>query len=109
MKDGPAAGKVLALRNAPLFLRVTLAKGGKVDALDMPCDEPTPDETLVLYRRDGEATHALICSRSRGRGLSGRYAVATYRVVETQPSDATLRSREEWRKFFCAALAEVHP
>jgi peptidoglycan/LPS O-acetylase OafA/YrhL len=78
-------------------LRLSRAKGGKVDALDMPDDEPMPDETLVLYRREGEATFAFICSRGSRRGSKGgRYAVATYVIAERQPDEATMRSRKLW-------------
>jgi hypothetical protein len=53
--DGPAKGKSLELQCAPEFLRVVI-EGRKVDALDLPDDEPAADEIIhrVSTRGRGE-------------------------------------------------------
>lgn len=94
--DGPAAGTVLALKRAPLFLRAVRAVGAEWDALDQRKDRPEPDEAITLYRRAGDVHTVHV---NMGRKGSGFYALAEYRVVEPQPDDATLRDQarfEAW-------------
>jgi hypothetical protein len=104
-KGGPAAGQVLALRRAPLFLRVTHAREA-FDALDQLDDTPAEGEQLYAYRRVGEAGSVHLCVRGKNRGASGRYAVAAYEAVEPQPDDATMRSTGAWRDW---CRAQVRP
>lgn len=101
--NGPAAGQILAIRRAPLLLRV-VHNGTDWDALDHPADTPSPNETIHVYERVGEASSAHVCSRSRGRSLSGWYAVATYRHFPEQPPDADVRTLAAWDRWNAAAL-----
>lgn len=75
--DGPAKGQCLSLKVARTFLRVTESKG-VWDALDIPTDEPRPDEKLYLYR------------------LHENLGIASYRFVEPQPDDLTMRTSIRW-------------
>ena len=95
-EDGPAAGQVLSLTRAPIFLRVVLAPDGKVDALDLLEDTPAQDEKLFAYQRVGEAGMMHV-RRSGGRG--GWYTVADYRLVKDQPAESDMRSNAAWAKW----------
>ncbi len=99
--DGPAAGKVLMLRRAPQFLRVT-EKGGEFDALDMPADEPIDQEKLYAYRVAGPIFHAFI----DGTGCHGCFAVGEYRLVQFQPEDRVMRNVRHWHKW-CLGMETV--
>jgi hypothetical protein len=91
--DGPAKGQHLLLQRAPQFLRVT-TDGQDWDALDVPTDTPLPTEHLYVYKRsDFKGT----CHINRGKGRSGFYAIADYRLWEPQPTDAEMRNPEAWR------------
>ena len=57
--DGPADGTELNLRRAPRFLRVVIAPGGRVDALDMLDDVAKPEEAIHVYQGDVATLHAL--------------------------------------------------
>jgi hypothetical protein len=105
--DGPAAGVVLALKRAPLLLRVVRdpskrpAKGRSPwDALDQLADTPQAGETIHAYRRIGKATrcHLLVSPRS----ASGWFAVAEYAAVEPQPDQATMTETATWRAWCLA-------
>ncbi len=91
--DGPAKGKYLSLKVARTYLRVTESKG-VWDALDLPTDEPRPDEKLYLYRLHENLG---MCRINRGGGRGGFYPIASYRFVEPQPDDATMRSTIRWQ------------
>jgi hypothetical protein len=95
---GPASGKVMNLRRAPLFLRVT-ETGGKYDALDQLSDAPRPEEKLFAYRRVGEP--GAIHIRARGGG-GGFFALATYLLVTPQPADEAMRTATAWQAW-CVA------
>ncbi len=96
--DGPAAGESLMLRAAPEFLRVVHSPrrkpGNQWDALDQPGDEVAGGETVYAYRRVGNPTRMHL--KMSPRSASGWYAMAEYRVVEDQPSEATMRYRGLW-------------
>jgi hypothetical protein len=91
--DGPAAGQVLALRRAPLYLRLVRTVGGDWDALDQREDQCSADELPHAYERIGEASTVHV-RMSRG---SGWYQVAEYRAIVDQPDEATMRSNQRWR------------
>jgi hypothetical protein len=110
-EDGPAAGKVLALRRAPAFLRAVCNPDGEWDALDQLDDVPAAEERIVVYaiaRNDG-MMHLRMSGKAKR--ASGWYAVATYRLCPTQPAEETMRSTEAWRKWCqeIAAAAQNQP
>jgi hypothetical protein len=94
--DGPAAGTVLALRRAPLFLRAVQDVGsGKWDALDQLHDEPELGETVVVYRKVEDRGHVHI--RSSKKGASGFFAMATYKLHEQQPANEDCYDNAKWQ------------
>lgn len=94
-QDGPAAGQKLMLKRAVMFLRVTY-ESGKWDALDQLTDKAKETEELFAYRIVGVPGHCHI--RASG-GRSGFYVMATYKLVEPQPTDAQMRDNEAWSKW----------
>lgn len=92
--DGPAAGEVLALRFAPVLLRVVRSPRGNWDALDQPDDEPRPRERIHVYRLARPAQYMFV--RASKRSESGRFALAEYRVHDVQPPDELLRNNAAW-------------
>ncbi len=103
-QDGPAAGKTLAIRRSPLFLRV-VDDNGTFDALDQLDDRPNITEKVYVYvlvRNDG-MIH-LNMRNAQGRPCGGYFAMAEYRLFEQQPEDATVRSRRGWPEW-CEARA----
>lgn len=93
--DGPAAGVTLMLRRAPLYLRAVRDAKGEWDALDQLTDAAEPDETIVVYRREGEPTWCHVC-RVKGGGV---FRGGTYRVVDPQPDDRLVRYTTAWREW----------
>ncbi len=94
--DGPAKDVTLNLKRAPVFLRVTLTPQiipPKWDALDLLDDEPNEFEKLYAYELTGTPIRGMI----DGAKYRGPFLASVYRVVTTQPSDETMRSRELWR------------
>jgi len=94
-EDGPAKGQHLMLKRAARFLRVVEANG-KWDALDQPTDTPQPKEKLYAYEITSKPG---MCHINAGRGGSGFYPIATYRLVKTQPADAEMRTAEAWSRW----------
>ncbi len=95
-EDGPAAGVVLGLRRAPLFLRVVQAPSGEWDALDQLNDRPSPGEAVFAYRQTRFDGHAHICMRG-GRG--GYFALASYAFITEQPPEEVMRKRDLWQRW----------
>lgn len=93
--DGPAQGCTLALRRSPIFLRAVRARNGRWDALDLPQDEPRPNEQVHVYLK--VADHGRVHLRLSPRSASGFYANAEYRVYDRPPADEVLRDGEAWR------------
>jgi len=99
--DGPAEGVKLALRRAPLYLRVTY-QSGEWDALDQLSDVPKAKESVYIYKR-------LDCARgvhvraSKGSGLGGCWSYGQYRYIGDLPDEIS-RHTKEWR-----AWAEDQP
>lgn len=93
--DGPAAGQVLLLGRAPLFLRVVCDKEGRWDALDRHNDKPEAGEEGYAYRRVGKAGVIHIDFGRPRRALW--LATATYELVQPQPPAATMQGTELWR------------
>lgn len=92
--DGPAAGQHAMLKRSPRYLRVVIDPQGKVDALDQATDSPDPGERLYAYLMHGESGTIHI-NRSDGRG--GFYALADYKLLPDQPSDAIMRQTSDWQ------------
>lgn len=101
--DGPAAGKVLMLKRAPLFLRVVISDKSEIDALDQLTDEPLANERIYAYKLAGDVTRVHV---NRGRNGCGWYVGGPYRLVLEQPDDATMRDRARWREWTAARAAE---
>ncbi len=94
--DGPAADQILALRRAPLLLRVVQNPKGEWDALDQLGDTPGDKEKIFVYVLTEKAGYMHICVRGKGRKGGGYYAVANYRYVpDAHPN--CLRDTEAWR------------
>ena len=94
--DGPAADVVLALRRAPVLLRVVRGPRGKWDALDQLDDTPEPNETIFVYRVVGTPTWVHFCCRGKGKRESGVYWSGEYRLLDFQPTDEQMRTNEAW-------------
>jgi hypothetical protein len=108
--NGPAAGVVLTLRRAPLFLRVVQDSVGNWDALDQVSDLPGPEEKLYAYRRSGDAgnVHLQRQDPKTGRRMCGWFVCATYEVVEQPPHEVLMRSALSWQAWATArALLEA--
>lgn len=93
--DGPAKGKTLSLRNAPLYLRVT-EENGKFDALDASDDTPRSGERIYAYRR--RVYHGTAHIRMSGPG-SGFYPICEYELCANQPTDGEARDKQNWIKW----------
>ena len=106
--DGPAAGVVLSLRRAPLFLRVVQdGIDGQFDALDQLDDEPKPGETFTVYRCVENHGMVHLCGSRNGRRWGGWFAHATYCLHGTQPPIEVcvdVRKWQEWAKAEAANL-----
>lgn len=105
--DGPASpgANGLLIRRTPVFLRVTRDGKGVWDALDQVNDFARPGETLYAYRLVETRGHVHI-RRQRGGGC---FAIATYRFIDPQPNDATLRSNMAWRAWCLEKQKETSP
>ncbi len=107
--DGPAAGRTLAPKRAPAYLRVVHGKEGW-DALDQLEDEPRPGEELFAYCLVSRPTaYHLLCGRGRRGNASGWYWNAEYRVVDPQPDQATLANTDKWRAWATVQKAPTSP
>jgi hypothetical protein len=98
--DGPAAGAVLMLARAPVFLRVVKGPGGW-DALDMLDDEPAEGEVVYAYRRATKPTivHMDYTDRATRRRVGKWFRSAKYELVPTQPSAAIMADSCLWRSW----------
>jgi len=98
--DGPAAGVVLELHRAPVFLRVLQDTRGldQWDACDQLIDTPCADEIVTVYVRIGKAGWVHIDFTDKaGRRRGETYATAEYRLHDEQPADEIVRSQSRWR------------
>ena len=93
LKNGPVEGSY-ACKRAPSYLRAVVDARGTRDVLDLPNDEPRPDERVYIYRRIGEAGQVhLNMGRSGGTGF---YALAEYEWIPGTDGEA-VRRIEDWR------------
>jgi hypothetical protein len=91
---GPAAG-VYMVKRAPLYLRAVVDKvTAEKDVLNELADEPSANETVSIYKREGEATtvHLLMSPRK----LSGWYMLAKYKFLDDVDGEP-LRETAAWR------------
>lgn len=94
--DGPAAGVVLQLERAPLFIRVVIDRHtGEVDALDQLEDQPRLGEAIHAYRRVGQVDRYHV--RAARKSESGYVLQAHYQQHEEQPADHIGRDRASWQ------------
>lgn len=100
LNGGPAAGQILLLQRAPLFLRVTQNADGRWDALDQIDDTPAFDERIHAYVRTGVSGSAHI---NLGRKGGMWCAVSEYRYMEEQPPDEVMRHNNRWQEWATAA------
>lgn len=107
-RGGPADGHTLQLRRTPLFLRVVASPDGHIDALDLFDDEPTAEEVVHVYRREGLANPCHVSySDARGR-RRGRWCLsATYVLASEQPPTDAARSTEAWRRWCLFQVAKL--
>ena len=94
--DGPAAGQILALRRAPIMLRVVgCVRSSKQcwDALDQLGDTAQRDEQVYLYRLTARPTWYHIRA---ARGKSGFYWRGDYEFLQDQPSNEVLRDNASY-------------
>lgn len=98
-QDGSAHGTVLMLKRAPLFLRVVTDSKGKIDALDQITDTPADNETIEVYRREGQSGACFIDRTENGRRVGEAFTNATYRYLPNQPADDQVRSTEAWQSW----------
>lgn len=94
-ENGPAHGVTLMLQRSPYFLRVTY-DGKHYDALDQLDDVAKPDEALYLYRITAAPSWCHIRAAKNAAFKSGRYSVAHYEFVETQPAAEIMRHNPAW-------------
>jgi hypothetical protein len=97
--DGPMAGKSLACKRAPLFLRVVKdGNDGTFDALDQLHDRPSLVESITVYERVTKPMNVHV----NARGASGWYQLADYHLVTPPPADADVRDTRRWRDWAIA-------
>lgn len=96
--DGPAKDCRLSFARAPYFLRMVCDATGKWDGLDQITDTPEAGEKIFVYRKVSDDGVAFVDGRDpkTGKRFGGYRALATYRFVEPQPDDATMRSSDSW-------------
>lgn len=101
LRGGPLAGRhglQLRRRPLPIYLRFVKDPHDTVDALDQLDDKPSADELIYVYRKVSDDGCMHVNSRDKkGRHNGGFFQMATYKFVEPQPSDDTLRQTASWR------------
>lgn len=108
--NGPAAGKLLVLRFAPDFLRVTRRSDGEFDALDSPSDVAEDGETIFVYAKASQDSSGFLdYTDKRGRRQGVQFTGATYRYLEAQPEDAVARDNGKWEAWCRSHIKERKP
>jgi hypothetical protein len=96
--DGPAMGRILHLRRAPLLLRVVIL-GAAIDALDLLTDEPQACEQVVIVYRAVEVrryVHVKAVGPTNGWWARCRYEMVPQ---HQQPKPVIVRRKEAWREW----------
>jgi hypothetical protein len=105
--DGPAGPIDLALRRAPIFLRVVVdRRSGKVDALDQLDDVPMPGEAVHVYEAVPGTTFAFrsdvfVCVRGPGGMRQAATALGDYRH-RLDVDGESVRETDAWRAWCLA-------
>jgi len=110
--DGPAIGQRLMLKRIPILLRVVQnSQSGEWDALDQLADKPRHDEKVHVYLRGDEVSmYHVLCRRGAGsRSGTGWYYKASYRLFETQPDAADVRTNDRWQAWAKANAPVSNP
>lgn len=90
---GPANGRTMLLRRAPVLLRVVVDRdNGNVDALDQLEDMPEDHEAVHAYELTGPPSWCFV----DGTNVRGRFVMAEYRLCEKQPEEAEMRNMAAW-------------
>jgi hypothetical protein len=97
--DGPAASETLALRRAPILLRVVRSRQGKWDALDQPDDSPKAGEQIFVYRLAEKPTRYHLCIRGKGKKEGGFYWSGKYALLPESLADEVLRDTAAWARW----------
>lgn len=106
-QDGPAEGSHLCLARAPVFLRVVVNAAGAIDALDQLDDVAGEDEKIFAYRIVGGSGSVHVDGRDKSGKRFGRwYRYGDYKLVATQPDEATLRDNKAWAEWCLAQPRE---
>lgn len=102
--NGPAAGKSLLHKRAPVMLRVVQDADGNFDVLDMPEDEPQPDEAIFVYiavPNTFSSGHVTRTPRSKSFWFNSN----DYVLFDPQPENGEARHRESWERW-CDGLTD---
>jgi hypothetical protein len=105
-EGGPAHDQMLAIRGAPVMLRVVIGPGGKLDALDQPGDVAGEKESIHVYRLASEVTWMFIRA---SKGMGGRWPMAEYKYYEPQPIElqVPIRDNKAWGDWCESVRASV--
>ncbi len=98
--DGPASGKTIFAKRAPLYLRVAIDADGEIDVLDQLGDVAKEGEVLFAYKEVG-TRHVVECIFKDRVDESGIYS-----LVDIQPSDTIMRSQARWETWVVHHHAE---
>ena len=94
--DGPAAGVVLSLQQAPLYLRVVRNAQGTWDALDKLEDSPAAGEECYAYRRTSIERYVHVDYVDGGKRRALLLTDATYSYLFIQGSMLDFSSWRAW-------------
>ena len=101
--DGPAGPIDLVNARAPIFLRVVVDDGGKVDCLDQLEDSPAMSERIHVYEKVPGTDHGVALINLGGRKGCVRMATGDYRHRPDVDGEA-VRETGSWREW-CQAQA----
>ena len=111
LKDGPAKG-AYAVTRSPNFLRAVTDSQGNRDVLDQLSDQPTPAETVHVYRRTKQHDEAITMLMLTGTNGSGRRCVPSV-VAEyhhmPEIDGETMRDTSTWRAWAIANAPDNEP
>ncbi len=97
LKGGVCEGTYMVKR-APIYLRAVIDNEGKRDVLDLLEDTPKENESVHIYRLEGEAG---VVHLNFGGGKGGWYALGNYHHMPNIEGEF-LRSNNEWQKWALA-------
>jgi hypothetical protein len=117
--DGPASHVVLELQRSPLFLRVVhdttyataVCKKARRewDALDLLTDTPRLGEKVYVYVKvsDDGTVHVDGRDAKTGKRFGRWLSMATYKLFDPQPPDATTRNTKLWQEWAHVQAAKM--